>query len=91
MINKKNVMNHEFIGLKAEVRNSGMKGIIIDETKNTFIIRSNKKDKIIPKKGNEFKVNLAEGDYTIKGDVIIQRPFERLRKKYKVKNKWGEI
>ncbi|PIU62595.1 ribonuclease P [archaeon CG_4_8_14_3_um_filter_38_5] len=91
MINKKNVMNHEFIGLKTEVKNSGMKGIIVDETKNTFIIRSNTKDKIIPKKGNEFKLNLAEGDYTIKGDAVMQRPYERLRKKYKVKNKWGEI
>ena len=86
MINKKNLLNHEFIGLKIKVINKKINGIIIDETKNTFQIRTNKGDKIIPKKNNEFKIH----DNKINGNKIIQRPQNRLKKKYKVKNKWEE-
>ena len=52
MININNIIKHELIGLKAEIvdsrnkANIGIKGKIIDETKNTIIIehKSKKKD-----------------------------------------------
>ena len=86
MINKKNLLNHEFIGSKVKVINKKISGVIIDETKNTFQIRTDKGDKIIPKKNNEFKIH----DIKINGKKIIQRPYDRLKKKYKVKDKWEE-
>jgi len=46
-INKKNIARHELIGLEVEIASSnkkinGMKGKIIDETKNTITIKPNK-------------------------------------------------
>ena len=42
MITKTNILNHELIGLSVEVENTRLNGVIIDETKNTFIIRKKK-------------------------------------------------
>lgn len=86
MITKTNMKNHELIGSKVEIEEKKIKGVIIDETKNTFIIRSKIGDKVLPKKGNIFKI---KGEIII-GDNIMQRPYDRLRKTYKVKNKWQE-
>lgn len=91
MITKKNLLNHEFIGLSAEVNGKNIKGVIIDETKNMLIIRTKKGDKMIPKEKNEFKIMTSEGIVKVIGDTIIQRPYDRLKKKYKVNNKWQEI
>lgn len=88
MITSKNIVNHEIIGLKAKVKNSPINGIIMDETKNTIIIRHEEKDKIVPKKGHEFVLELTDGTFKVKGDVITQRPFERLKRQYKVNNRW---
>lgn len=87
MITKKNLLNHELIGLETRVVGEEINGVIIDETKNTFLIRTKKGDKRVPKEGNEFKVKQG----VIKGEIITQRPYDRLKKKYKVKNKWDEI
>lgn len=91
MITKKNLLNHEFIGLNTEVVNTSIKGVIIDETKNTFVIRTSKGDKIVPKEGNEFRIEFEDEEHVVKGSKIKQRPYERLKKKYKVNNKWEEV
>jgi ribonuclease P protein subunit POP4 len=91
MITKKNLLNHELIGLNAEVMNTPIRGVIIDETKNTLLIRTKKGDKMVPKQKNEFKIRIGKETRIVKGDVILQRPYDRLKKKYKVKSKWGEI
>lgn len=91
MITSKNVLNHELIGLSVEIKNKKIKGTIIDETKNTLTIRSGGKDKIIPKKPHQIVLYLSDGKFAIKGSVIMQRPYERLKKEYKVKNKWEKI
>lgn len=89
MITKKNILNHEFIGQNVKIKSQ--KGIIIDETKNTFIILTKKNEKIIPKEKNMFEFEINNEKIKINGNKITQRPFDRLKKKYKVKNKWQKI
>lgn len=88
MITKKNIKNHELIGLKAKI--GKIQGLIIDETKNMIIIKNKEKEKMIPKKGNEIMIKLQNKDIIINGNEIIQKPYDRLKKKYKVKKKWQQ-
>ena len=88
MITSKNVLNHELIGLNVRVKNSSIYGLVMDETKNTLIIRHDKIDKVVPKKNHEFEFELSDGVFAVRGSLIMQRPYERLKKEYKVNNKW---
>ena len=89
MITKKNILNHEFIGQNVKIKSQ--KSMIIDETQNTFIILKKKIEKIIPKKENMFVFDINNEKLKINGNKIMQRPYNRLKKKYKVKNKWQKI
>ncbi|MDD4353318.1 MAG: ribonuclease P protein subunit [Candidatus Nanoarchaeia archaeon] len=86
MLNEKNLQSHELIGLSAKVKK--IKGLIVDESKNTITIWDKKKEIIIPKKNNEFEINVEKKIIIINGESIAQRPYDRLKKKNKVKNKW---
>ena len=68
MISPQNIMRHEFIGLQLEVAYSsheglkGIKGKVVDETKNTIKIEDDEgKEKIIPKKVAIFHFTLPDG------------------------------
>ncbi len=80
-ITKENIMHHEMIGLKVKVKKStdpkrkGVKGKIIDETKNTFVLEGKR---IIPKKECEFEFDIGE-KVIIKGKEIMKRPEERIK------------
>ncbi len=93
MITKKelrNIIRDEIIGKETEITNStnkhntGIKGTIINETKNTIQIQTNKGDKKIMKKGNTFKINYKEHNISIKGDLLIGTPEERIKTKIKI-------
>ncbi len=62
----------------------GLKGRVIDETKNTIIIECDDKIRKILKKG----VKLKKGKEIIIGEEIIGRPEIRLKKREKVKKRW---
>jgi len=86
----KNLVYHELIGLHAEVYKSknpfqeGLKGIIIDETKNTIVLKTDKGPKIIPKKDAIFRIKLPSKQIVeVDGKVLIGRPEDRLKKKYR--------
>jgi len=91
MRSKENLILHELIGLKAEVVFSGsfslvgMKGKVVDETKNTFTLEM-KRDSIliekkIPKKGNIFRFRLPDGSSAeIDGSEILYSPEDRAKK-----------
>lgn len=72
----------EFIGLEVEVIDSknksliGVKGRIIDETKETFIIEYNKKTITIIKKMARLKINGQE----IEGMNLFGKPEDRIKK-----------
>ncbi len=87
-IEPKNLLQHELIGLKAEVEessNSNMKalcGIVVDETRNTFVIETEREEeKRIPKDMNTFIFELNEGvRVRVRGNLLVSRPEDRIKK-----------
>jgi ribonuclease P protein subunit POP4 len=82
------IIQSELIGLDAEVTKStnrdsvGISGKIIDETRNTLIIRQNNKDKAIPKDTTVFQFTLPNGSIVeVEGNAIMGRPEDRVKKK----------
>jgi len=87
MITAENLRLHEFIGLKAKVAESsslphkGLAGLVIDETKNTFVFRVGLEEKIVPKKGRVFLFTLPSKEKVrLEGDSIVFRPYDRPKK-----------
>ncbi|MCL2142694.1 MAG: ribonuclease P protein subunit [Methanomassiliicoccaceae archaeon] len=81
---RSDLMRMEFIGLEAEVLSAecyaGIKGIVTDETMNTFVIGPADSAKIIPKRGNEFAFTYDGERYVIKGSEVLHRPEDRIKK-----------
>jgi len=85
-MNEKIFAKEEFIGLPVNVRNCndpswiGKSGIIINETKNMFEIRINKKNKKIEKKKSRFEFEYKVNKIIINGSQILYRPEDRIKK-----------
>lgn len=75
----------EYIGLDVEILEApdpsmrGLRGTVIDETRNTFMVRGGGKDRRIPKQGARFGF-AADGGFVITGDEIPFRPEDRIKK-----------
>jgi ribonuclease P protein subunit POP4 len=87
------ILQHEFIGLKAKVVRSshpgyvGISGQVIDETRNTLVIRHKNKDKVVVKSVSVFHFVLPDGTVVeIEGNAIVGRPEDRLKKR--LKRRW---
>lgn len=86
MIKKNNIKIHELIGMEIEIIKSiskpylGIKGKIINERKNVFMIETNGKEKKIPKKGNVFQFKIGKEKVNVKGDEICYSPEDRLKR-----------
>ena len=65
----------------------GVKGRVVDETKNTFTIEVKDSNKKVLKKEVRFMIT-TQGDREIDGRHFIGLPAERLKKKIKVKKRW---
>ncbi|MEM1572960.1 MAG: ribonuclease P protein subunit [Candidatus Methanomethylicaceae archaeon] len=80
-----NLIYHNLVGLNVEVSHStdptqiGIKGIVIDETKNMLIILTNGKVKKIPKKNCTFTFFIPK-PVVIEGEKIAYNPAERLKR-----------
>ena len=81
------IIRHEFIGLTAEVVKSsnpsyvGIKGRVIDETRNTFVIETNGKEKRIIKNISIFHFTYTDGTkIEIDGKILVGRPEDRVKK-----------
>jgi len=92
MISAKNLIRHELIGLKVEIENSsnkfhiGIKGLVVDETKNLLIIETKAGIKKIQKKGTNFIFKIPNGKkIKVNGTIIAKRHEERVKLKVK---KW---
>ena len=87
-INPHNILQHELIGLKAEIgasRNSSMLGLcgaVVDETRNMLVIETERRnEKRIAKAGNIFIFELGGGvRVRVKGDRLVSRPEDRIKK-----------
>jgi len=92
MISEKNLIRHELIGLDVEIGSSfnkfhvGLKGLVVDETKNLLIIETETGIKKIQKKGASFIFKIPSGKKVkVDGSIIAKRPEERVKLKVK---KW---
>jgi ribonuclease P protein subunit POP4 len=92
MITPKNLIRHELIGLTVKVVEStnkfqiGIKGTVVDETKNTLTIENENGLKKVQKKGSKFIFEIPDNKKVkVNGDKIAVRPEDRLKLKVK---KW---
>jgi len=83
----------EFIGLSAKVVKStnpnyvGISGRVIDETRNTLVIRHENQDKVVVKNVAIFHFTMPDGTIVeVDGNVIIGRPEDRLKKR--LRRRW---
>ena len=90
MITPKNIFRHELVGLFVKVTNSthegftGIEGKVVDETKNTISIETDETEKIVPKGVATFHFYLPDGNVVeIEGKIIIARPEDRIKKKFR--------
>ena len=86
-ITKRNVLRHELIGLGARVSNSsdptlvGIHGKIIDETRNTLVIKQAGEPKLVPKITSTLMLTLPSGEEVeVDGAKLVGRPEERVKR-----------
>ncbi|MBU1197487.1 ribonuclease P protein subunit [Candidatus Micrarchaeota archaeon] len=81
--NVKAFLLSEFIGEMVRVQTSscrdlqGVEGLILDETKYTFLLHTSKKRKRVPKAGNTFY--FPERKVEAKGSLLLYRPEDRTK------------
>ncbi len=89
LYNNKNIVLHELIGLDVEVKRSsdseqqGIKGKVVDETKNTLLVDTGKGIKRVVKKISVFKFRQGKKSFIVDGEEINFRAFERIEKALK--------
>ena len=79
----------ELIGKKVQLVNcpvkglNGLKGKIVDETLNTFLVETAQGLTRVPKKNNDFF--FPEDNITLDGTILLVRPQERTKKLFSLK------
>lgn len=84
-VNKRDFMRSELIGLEVQVRSAtggseDFRGVVADETKNTFIILKGDREVTVPKPHNEFMFTYQGETVLIHGSEIQHRPEDRIKK-----------
>ena len=85
-MNENMLSKEELIGLTVKINKCtdrnwvNSTGVIIDETKNTFLIRVNNRDKRIAKNIAKFEFNLNNQKVKINGSKISYKPEDRIKK-----------
>ena len=92
MRSPENLVRHELIGLKVRVveslnkKNVGISGKVIDETRNVIVVEKAKgKEVKLAKEHNVFVFYLGGQKVRIEGKILVGRPEDRIKKKFK---KW---
>ena len=84
--NNKTIVLHELIGLAVDVVKShdasqiGIHGAVIDETKNTLLIRTEEGMKRVAKDISTFKFRYGKKSFVVDGNEINFRSYERIEK-----------
>ena len=85
-MNINDYLKFELIGLEVEVVDAknksliGIKGKIVDETKNTFVIETNGKEKNLLKDQVTLIINFKKEKIRAEGKLFLGRPEERIKK-----------
>jgi len=87
------IIQHEFIGLKVKVVSSsnpdciGIKGRIIDETRNTFVLMQNGIEKRVIKENSVLHFTYPDGTTVeINGKILVGRPEDRIKRR--IRRRW---
>lgn len=87
------IVQSELIGLKAKVVKSsnpsyvGISGAVVDETRNTLVIRQANRDRAVIKDQAVFQFTLSDGTVMeVEGNVILGRPEDRVKKQ--IRRRW---
>jgi len=85
MRTKGNIAKHELIGLEVRVLKSssspaGLRGRVVDETKNLLVIETPKGEKKVPKEHSIFEFEIPEGSVTVDGARLLFRPEDRIKR-----------
>lgn len=87
------ILRQEFISLDTEVVRSsnsslvGVAGKVVDETRNTLVIRNKTKNRIVIKDVSVFIFTLSDGTIVeIDGKAIVGRPENRVKKR--IRGRW---
>ncbi len=89
-ISPNNLIFHELIGLFAEVsasKNSslvGIRGKVVDETRNTLIIENQK----IPKACSTFVFSISDNKVKVDGKLLVSRPEDRMKRRLQGDKRW---
>ncbi len=81
----RDVLKHELIGKTIEITKSenqslvGIKGEVIDETKNMLTLKTNKGSKKLIKSQITFKTKDQGKTLEIKGEALTKRPEDRIK------------
>jgi ribonuclease P protein subunit POP4 len=94
MISPRNILRHELVGLDVSVEEAsnplhrGISGLIIDETRNTLLIRTPCGDRRIPKQYSRFRIILPDGTRVIiEGSALVSAPERRITQYMKIRGK----
>ncbi|RLF25083.1 MAG: ribonuclease P protein subunit [Thermoprotei archaeon] len=92
-ITPRNIILHELIGLYVRVIDSrnkyliGLRGVVIDETRNTLVLSTDKGVKIVPKAVCSFEFRLPSGLLVrVEGRLLVGRPEDRIKRK--IRRRW---
>jgi ribonuclease P protein subunit POP4 len=86
MITPKNLLKHELIGLEVEVVESknkslvGLRGKVVDETRNMLTIETKKGDKKVIKSECTFVFHLPNALVEVDGSLLVGSPEKRIKK-----------
>ena len=72
-------LKSEFIGKYVKVKNRNAEGKVIDETKNSLLLKTERSKKRFLKENCIFEFILTDGNITIDGKSILMRPEERIK------------
>jgi ribonuclease P protein subunit POP4 len=92
-MNANEVYLMEFIGRNIRVKsshnvkNNGINGKLVNETKNMMFIDNGVKTCGIPKTGTIFEISFEDKLYNIDGDAMLIRPEDRTKEKRKIYKK----
>ncbi|HIE34137.1 MAG TPA: ribonuclease P protein component 1 [Candidatus Altiarchaeales archaeon] len=91
MITPYNILRHELVGLNIKIVDAThegykCKGKIVNETRNTINIETSEGIKRLPKDCITLEVKLPKNAIVrIDGKLLIARPENRIKKKYRIK------
>ncbi len=91
MITPHNIFRHEIIGLNVEITESshdglvGIKGKVVDETRNTIRVEvRGGRETLIAKDNAIFQFLTPDGEKVeIDGKILVSRPEDRIKKKFR--------